>query len=110
MNSTDDERRARHYFDTRIVPCAKRLAERGVRFFALGPTEHESTWYEEPPEQDDFVELEPADLEAALHDHWQAQGYPELAELTSSLLALAEALEVKEQDSADISPFVYVMY
>jgi len=107
MSSTEDERRARRFYRRHLAPTAERLRARSVRFFALGPDEAES-WFEPPPQGSDFFALE--DLEGALRERWQADGLPELAALASRLAELADALEIREQDSADVSPFVYVMY
>ena len=46
----------------------------------------------------------------ALRALWSAQGLPELAALVPELMAIAGELDVAEEETADISPFVYVMY
>jgi hypothetical protein len=107
MSSTEDERRARAFFREKLLPAAAALRERGVAFFPLGPDDADS-WFEAPPAGDPFLTL--GDLETALREHWEAEGLPELAALARSLADLADALEIREQDSADVSPFVYVMY
>ena len=81
-----------------------------MRFFPLGPDPEAESWYEGPPPEADFVRLATDDVEAALRERWEAQGLPELAALAGPLLALAASLEVHEEQTPDISPFVYVMY
>lgn len=108
MNSTD-ERAIRRFFAERLVPVAEALRERGVRFFPLGPEPAES-WYEAPPSEPDFTRLGEADLVEALRSRWSEQELPELAALAEPLLELARSLEVHEEPTPDISPFVYVMY
>ena len=107
MSSTDDERLARRFFNDELLPAAERLRERGVSFLPLGPDD-EASWFEPAPDGDDFTEI--GDLETVLRDHWEAQGLSELASLAHALANLADALEIREQDSAEVSPFVYVMY
>ena len=65
---------------------------------------------EGPPPEPDFLTLSEAELEGALRAHWAARGLPELAALAEPLMALAASLEVHEEQTPDISPFVYVMY
>jgi hypothetical protein len=109
MNSTDD-RSIRRFFAERLVPAAEALRARGVRFFPLGPEPEAESWYEGPPRDADFVTLAETDIETALRARWEAQGLPEIAALAAPLLELAASLEVHEEQTPDISPFVYVMY
>ena len=110
MSSTDDERLRRFYVE-RLEPAARRLRERGVEFFPLGPDSTAATWYVVPPAGPDFISLDDeAACAATLTGMWSAQGLPELAELVPHLMALARELEVVEEETTDISPFVYVMY
>lgn len=110
MSSTDDARLRRFYAE-RLEPAARRLRERGTQFFPLGPDLAATTYYVAPPTGPDFSSLEDeAACGAALREMWSSQGLPELAELVPELMALARELEVVEEETADISPFVYVMY
>jgi hypothetical protein len=78
--------------------------------FPLGAEPERSSWYEGPPAEPDFTALGEAEIEAALRAQWTARGLPELAALAAPLLELAASLEVHEEQTPDISPFVYVMY
>jgi hypothetical protein len=109
MSSTDDARLQRFY-DEHLVPAARRLRERGVRFFPLGPEPEAETWYEAPPGGDDFFTLDEAECGDVLRNMWQETGLPELALLVDGLMELSRELEVAEEETPDISPFVYVMY
>lgn len=110
MSSTDDARLRRFYVE-RLEPAARRLRERGVAFFPLGPDPSETTYYVAPPTGPDFFPLDDeATCGEALRQTWSSQGYPELAELVPELMAIARELELVEEETADISPFVYVMY
>ena len=109
MSSTD-ERAIRSFFAERLVPAAERLRNRGVRFFALGPEADAASWYEGPPAEADFTTLAEADVAGALRSRWEREQLPELAALATPLLELAASLEVHEEQTPDISPFVYTMY
>lgn len=109
MSLTDDLR-LRRFFRKRLAPVAEKLRARGVSFFPLGPEPEADTWYKGPPTEPKFTSLNVDECEAALCELWRAQGLPELAELAGELMNLAEHLEVHEEESADVSPFVYVMY
>lgn len=110
MSSTD-ERRLRRFFQEELVRAADELRRRGVSLFPLRPEPEQATWYVPGPAgEPEFVELEAEDCEQKLRDHWQAQGLPELARLAGPILELARSLELDEEQAADVSPFVYVMY
>jgi hypothetical protein len=110
MSSTEDPRLSR-FFDRRLVPLAERLRARGHRAFALGPDERSPSYYVAPDPGEPFLELDDAEAcERALRELWQRRGLPELAALAGPLLELARKLEVREDDSGEVSPFVYVMY
>lgn len=109
MNSIDDFR-LRRFFRKRLVPVAEKLRARGFSFFPLGPEPEAETWYEGPPTEPKFTSLNVDECEAALRELWRSQDLPELAELADELMKLAEHLEIHEEESADVSPFVYVMY
>jgi hypothetical protein len=109
MNSTDNAR-LRRFFRKRLLPAAKKLQSRGVSFFELGPDDRAESWYEGPPSEPKFTSLNLDECEAALRNLWQEQELPELAELATELMQLAQRLEVQKEESSDVSSFVYVMY
>jgi hypothetical protein len=108
MNSTD-ERLLRRFWVNRVLPAAEALRRRGVRFFPLGPEPGDS-WYHGPPAAADFRRPDERALARELAARWEAEGLPELAALASPLEELAGQLEISEEETPDISPFVYVMY
>ena len=109
MSSTD-ELRLRRFFRKRLLGAAEKLRARGVSFFPLGPEPEAETWYHGPPAEPKFTSLNVEECEAALRELWQGQDLPELADLAGEMMNLAQHLEVQEEESADVSPFVYVMY
>ncbi len=109
MRSTDSQKLKR-FFDKRLVRAAEKMTARGVSFFPLGPEPQADTWYSGPPAEPKFTSLDVDQCEAALRDLWQGQDLPELAELASEMMKLAEHLEVGEEENENVSPFVYVMY
>lgn len=109
MSSTRQDRRVARMWEKEIVPAARRLAERGVAFFPMGPTDDES-WYADPPTGPDFFTREPEDLASELAALWREQDLPELVALAESLAVLADGFDIRDQQPEEISPFVYVMY
>lgn len=111
MSSTEADRLGR-FFDKRMVPLAEKLRARGTRFFPMGPDAQASTYYVAPRRgRPEFTELEgAADCEKALRDLWEEQRIPELTALAGPILELARQVEIREEESGEISPFVYVMY
>lgn len=109
MSSTD-ERRLERFYRTRLVPAAEALRARGVSLFPLGPDDASESWYVGPPREPKFATLEVEACEDALRELWQENDRPELAALAEELMEIARRLEVRDEDSADVSPFVYVMY
>jgi hypothetical protein len=110
MSSTEENRLGR-FFDRRLVPLAEKLRARGVRFFPMGPEPEAASYYVPPRRGPEFIELEgPAECEKALRDLWEQRTIPELAALAGPILELAKQIEIREEESGEISPFVYVMY
>jgi 5'-deoxynucleotidase YfbR-like HD superfamily hydrolase len=109
MSSTDDAKLRRFHRDE-LCSAARALAQRGVQLFPLGFDERPS-WYEKAdPAEPEFIAFEADALERTLREHWEKQGLPELVRLAPKLAELARELELSEEQSADVSPFVYVMY
>ena len=109
MNSIND-RRIQRFFHKRLVPAARRLRERGVEFFPMGPDDAES-WYQTVPEEEEEVfEFDAEQTAQVLEELWSTQELPELVELAEPLMKLARQLEQTEKESGDVDPFVYVMY
>jgi hypothetical protein len=110
MSSTDEAKLRRFYRDE-LCAAADALSARGVRFFPLGPEPERETWYERvPPGLPELISFEPDEAERLVREQWEREGLPELARLARRLFALAHGLELSEEQSADVSPFVYVMY
>jgi hypothetical protein len=110
MSSTDDARLLR-FFRDRIVPAAEQLRERGCSFFAQGPDPEASTWWESGSEEEPaLIEFDAADAARILNARWMSDGVPELAALAVPLLELAEELRATQEESGEVSPYVYVMY
>ncbi len=111
MSSTENPRLDR-FFDKRLVPIADRLRARGVHFFPFGPDPAAESFYVSVDASDpEFIELDGPDAcERALRELWERQQIPELAALAAPLIDLARRLEIREEESGEISPFVYVMY
>lgn len=108
--SSIDEAKLRRFFREQLAPAAAALRERGVELFPMGPDPSAESWWEPAPADPEFVELDAEAIAPALAERWRAQDLPELAALAESLMELARELEVDEEPSSEVSPFVYVMY
>lgn len=110
MSQTDAEQ-LRAYFADELVPAARALRERGVTFFAQRPDGHADSWYvDAATAEPDLFEVEADDAERTLREMWLSEGVPELAALAASLMQLAGDVRLDEDQSAEVSPFMYVMY
>ena len=110
MSSTDDAK-LRRFFRDRIVPAAERLRERGAGFLTEGPDPGAESWWVEVSEEEPvLIDFEADEAAEILHARWMSEGYPELAALAAPLLELAEALRTTQEESGEVSPYVYVMY
>jgi hypothetical protein len=105
------EEKLRRFFQRELTPAAEALRTRGVDLFPLGPDkERETYWEPAPDDEPDFIEVTPENFGAGLEARWNEQGLPELAVLASRLMELAQDLEIQQEQSEELSPFVYVMY
>ena len=110
MSSTDDAE-LRRLFARQLVPAAARLRERGVAFLPPGPEPGEWSGYREMPEsEDELLDASPDAFAARLEALWREEGLPELAELVEPLMRLAENLASEADETAEVSPSLYVMY
>jgi hypothetical protein len=114
MSSTDDraasEAALRAFFRDRLVPAAEALRARGVELFPLSSDAGADSYWETPAAGDEFEELDPDAIARALEARWQGLDLAELRDLVEPLMALARELEVTEEPTSEVSPFVYVMY
>jgi hypothetical protein len=105
------------FFREVLVPVA--LGERGAgrEFFALRPEGEAESYYVEPTRR----EMRPEDFELRAADSvedfvrelaalWSSEGREELAAMAPRLAALAAEVREDEEQSGDVSPFVYVMF
>jgi len=118
MNSTDKSaidlgtrRLLGKFWTQQLVPAAAALRARGVKFFESGPNPAVETYYCQHQSTDSpFVTLESDQWEPLLREMWQCEELPELAALAGPLMALAQKLKLREEEQADVSPFIYVMF
>ncbi|MBL7124598.1 MAG: hypothetical protein ISS51_00680 [Dehalococcoidales bacterium] len=120
MNSTRDDDtllEVTRFFFEELMPLAKKLQDEGKAFFSVKPNPNAQTYYKKRektimhPESFEVVGCDSFDsFEEALIDMWTSQGYSELTKLAPTLLKLAKSLYFVEEQSEDISPFIYVMF
>ena len=111
MTDAEKQQLADAFFKDRLTPAAEALRKRGVRFFPPAPDAEADTYFESrDPNAPLIVEIDLDDAAALLAQMWAAQDLPELADLAAELVELAKSLKQEEQDSGDISPFIYEMF
>ena len=116
MSSSENPQaeRLQRFFEDQLLPRAEALRRRGVSLFPLGPdgsvAEKGTSGWHGPPTWPDLSTAEPGDLARQLDALWRARDLPELEGLAEQLAELADELEQGEDQSADLSPYVYIMY
>jgi hypothetical protein len=111
------DRSAAAFFDEVLVPVALVERERGRAFFALRPDASAESYYVEPTKR----AMKPEDFELRAADSveefvrelaalWASEGREELASMAPRLAALASELREDEEQTDDVSPFMYVMF
>lgn len=110
MSSTDGRRDeiALRFFRERFLPAAAQLRARQAPLLAGGPDKTAVTYYGTRRPDEDYV----FDLKAPLTDVLRAQWkeYPELAGLVDELVQLAHDLRQREEETGEVSPFIYAMF
>jgi hypothetical protein len=105
------------FFREVLVPVALGEREAGREFFALRPEEEAESYYAEPTRR----EMRPEDFELRAADSvedfvrelaalWSSEGREELAAMAPRLAALGREVREDEEQSGDVSPFMYVMF
>ncbi|HKG14197.1 MAG TPA: hypothetical protein VKB12_12800 [Pyrinomonadaceae bacterium] len=126
MNSTEvrgeerdaaKDRSAVAFFREVLVPLAQAGRESGREFFALRPDEAAESYYVEPtksamrPEDFELRACESIqDFVRELAALWSSEGREDLAAMAPRLAALASELREDEEQTDDVSPFMYVMF
>ncbi|WP_420129540.1 hypothetical protein [Longimicrobium sp.] len=111
MSSTDDpQARLEAFFTGQLVPAAQSLRARGVEFFPLGPDAGAPTYWHRRDDAGDYLDsVDPAATAVRLRELWAE--HPELVALVDPLLEMAAALaRPADEQSPDVSPFIYAMY
>ena len=111
MSSTDDPRpRLEAFFTSHLAPAAESLRARGVEFFPLAPDAGAPTYWHRRDDETDYIDSgDPVHTAARLKLMWAE--HPELLALIDPMLELASTLaRPAEEQSAEVSPFIYAMY
>lgn len=120
MNSTRNEEIVTidQFFVEILVPLAKELRGKNVPvFFHKKPDAAKKTYFIRRKKvamtPEDF-EVDgcnsPADLKKALLHLWSAEGHTELRIMAEAIAKLAESIHHTEEQSSEVSPFIYVMF
>jgi hypothetical protein len=113
----DRDRSASAFFREVLVPVALRERARGREFFSLRPDAAAESYYVEPTkramESEDFELRASESIEEFVRELaalWSSEGREELAAMAPRLAALASEVREDEEQSDDVSPFMYVMF
>lgn len=110
MTSTDGRREevALRFFRECFLPAAARLRAREARLLPDGPDRTASTYYVARPPREEYVFDLSIPLEEVFRSQWK--DYPELAALAEDLARLARDLRQPNEESGEVSPFIYAMF
>ncbi len=111
MSSTDDtQARLEAFFTGHLVPAAESLRARGVEFFPPGADAEAPTYWRRREDTGDYLDaVDAAATAARLRELWAE--HPELVALVEPLLELAGTLaRPADEQSPELSPFIYAMY
>lgn len=105
------------FFDEELMPLARQLREKRSELLLKGVDPALETYYmrrvKRTMSKEDFENASCAngkEFAARLVAHWRSIGGDPLCGLGGSLGQIADVVRVAEHDSADVSPFVYVMF
>ncbi len=111
------DRRLKKFFRSELLGIAAQYRREGRELLAGNPDPDLSSYYirrsQTKMSKQDFESgscRHPGELAQALNELWSSQGYEELCKLAPQLAKLAESLKRSQQETDEISPFVYVMY
>ena len=107
----------RKFFLKELIPLAEQLRGEGKAFFPVKGDPGATTYYIQrdkttmTPEDFEVVGCDAVEgFEEALIDLWRSQGYPQLTALAPTLSRLARSLYHVEEQTEEVSPFIYVMF
>ncbi|MCU0609736.1 MAG: hypothetical protein MUF22_08235 [Chitinispirillaceae bacterium] len=107
MNSTDVDPVAL-FFAEEIIPAVRKLNARRVEFVEISLEDDSASWYRPFTAQPCLERLDGKALAVRLQELWH--DVPELVALTTKLAQLAETQKARVEQSAEVSPFIYVMF
>ncbi len=113
----DKDRSAVAFFREVLVPVALGERAMGREFFALRGDDAVESYYVEPTnrvmESEDFELRASESIEEFVRELaalWSSEGCEELAAMAPRLAALASEVREAEEQTDDVSPFMYVMF
>lgn len=120
MSSTkrdESEAAIRDFCEKVFRPAAEQVAKEGRSFFAHAPDSAATSYYTRRERtsmrREDFETPSFRTAEAFAEElaaMWRSQGLASLCTVTPAMAALAKQLQQVEEQSDEVSPFVYVMF
>lgn len=120
MNSTSNNGylKAEEFFRDVLQPLAKKLHNTKVPlFFQKKPDNAKETYFVKrekvtmaPVDFEAVACNSPDDLKEALISLWISEGQTELPMMAVAIAKLSESVHYAEEQSSEVSPFIYVMF
>ena len=111
MTDAEKQLLAAAFFKDRLAPAAQALRARNVSLFPVAPDPDADSYFQPcDPDKPLVSEIDLGHAAAMLQELWTSQELPELAEIAHDLMQLARALKQEQEDTGEISPFIYEMY
>ena len=117
MGATKHENDVKKFFSKEVLPLSKKMKTDGKVFFPTAFDANAPSYYIKRKKTTmTKADFEVAGLESyesfgkAVEEMWRAQGEPELAALAPWLARLSKELYAAEEQSGEVSPFIYVMF
>lgn len=110
--AADLDRAAADLFVNRLLPAAEALAARVGPLLAEPDAAAESYWKPRKATKaakKDFV-IDLTNPARAMAEFWEGRGEPELAQVAQDVADLARDVRTSEEQDAEVSPFIYVMF
>lgn len=111
VSNEEDNRLLDNFFEEKIVPLAKAAEESGVEVLQLGLSKEADSYFIDRNDNGNYLHsIDSANTDTELAKLWANDPIPGLSEIASPLMELAEKLHENEEESGEVSPFVYAMF
>jgi hypothetical protein len=117
MTDEKQQREIKRFFDEQLLPLAAQLKAKGVNLLDAGPQPGAASYYitrqhrsMSPADFETGGLTSPAKAQAEMRQVWNAAAGHPLAPLADGVARLAGELRQDQEQSSDVSSFIYAMY